>query len=243
MFPNISCFAFRVGDSNRYRKFLVIGVGRSEEILDLISKYEEDAQVAGLEILQKSRRVVLCLVTLNLRRLSDNHDLFEIVYKSNCIHVDPLLLRNGEKRFRIIAPSKKSLEALKKKLGKVGDLNIIDLRPITDQELFTFWGINSVPLHTLKLSAMQYKTISLAWRKGYYNWRRDITLSDIAKELGIAISTASEHLRKAEDRVIGSVIASLSEHSCIQGTSLFLPRELLENSFKNKFKKASPTFS
>src|SRR5206468_9812537 len=48
-----------------------------------------------------------------------------------------------------------------------------------------------------------------AHRYGYYSSPRDVTTESIARSLGVSRSTYEEHLRKAENRIMGNLIPYL----------------------------------
>ena len=51
------------------------------------------------------------------------------------------------------------------------------------------------------LSQRQRDVFELARERGYYNWPRDISATELAEELGVSKATVLEHLRKAESRL------------------------------------------
>lgn len=56
------------------------------------------------------------------------------------------------------------------------------------------------------LTDRQYEAVRVAVETGYYAEPRTATLEDVAAELGCATSTASDHLRKAEARVMARLV-------------------------------------
>lgn len=61
------------------------------------------------------------------------------------------------------------------------------------------------------LSQRQLEALLLAHREGYYSWPRDLSGSDLADKMGLSPSTFHEHLRRAEARVLGEMIAEYKE--------------------------------
>lgn len=57
-----------------------------------------------------------------------------------------------------------------------------------------------------RLSPRQREAVLAAHRLGYYDTPRQATHEDIAAEIGCAESTASEHIRKAEAKLVGGVL-------------------------------------
>lgn len=56
------------------------------------------------------------------------------------------------------------------------------------------------------LTDRQYEAVRAAVETGYYAEPRTASLEDVAEELGVATSTASDHLRKAEARVMSRLM-------------------------------------
>ena len=224
-FPSVSLIASKIGNVNRYEKFIVLGVGDPSDLLKLISDYEKRAHVGEVEIVYKSRNVISFIIAVKSRRRR-SYNVFEATCKHNCMIINPLFMKNGEKRFRIIVPSRKSLELLLSDLSRGGKLQVINIRKAKFSDQI---GVTVPEFYDVRLSPMQYKALMTALRMGYYKWRRDVKLLDIAKELGITTATLSEHLRKAENKLISSMMTGLSKYVCLPGTSISLPRELVED--------------
>jgi predicted DNA binding protein len=53
------------------------------------------------------------------------------------------------------------------------------------------------------LTPRQKEAIELARAQGYYQWPRDVSADALAAELGVSKSTFLEHLRKAEQKLLG----------------------------------------
>lgn len=55
------------------------------------------------------------------------------------------------------------------------------------------------------LTARQQEILELAIDRGYYRPKRDVTIEDIGDEVGIATTTAWEHLQRAEAKVMNEI--------------------------------------
>lgn len=63
-----------------------------------------------------------------------------------------------------------------------------------------------------QLSNQQRKAVKTAVTVGYYDTPRGTTIERIADEMGCAHSTASEHLQRAESKVMASLFDSSHEN-------------------------------
>ena len=67
------------------------------------------------------------------------------------------------------------------------------------------------PLDT-GLTPKQEEILVEAYLKGYYNYPRKINLRQLARELGVSVSTLAEQLRKAEAKVVEAYVHSELPH-------------------------------
>lgn len=75
---------------------------------------------------------------------------------------------------------------------------------ITIESITTQSGGNSAFIPEREtLSARQEEVFTLAQKRGYYEWPRQISADDLATELDISKTTLLEHLRKAEAKLLG----------------------------------------
>ncbi len=58
-------------------------------------------------------------------------------------------------------------------------------------------------LRTDNLSERQREVFELARQRGYYEWPRGVTATELAEEVGISKTTLLEHIRKAEAKLLG----------------------------------------
>ncbi len=62
------------------------------------------------------------------------------------------------------------------------------------------------PAFTDDLTERQMETLEAAYAAGYFEWPRDSTAEEVADSMGIAAPTLHSHLRKAQNRVLRSVL-------------------------------------
>jgi predicted DNA binding protein len=82
-----------------------------------------------------------------------------------------------------------------------------DAMDVTLEEVGRFPSARANPASDL--SDRQWEALETAVDLGYYNQPRATTHEEIAAELGCAPNTASEHLQKAEAKLINAVVESV----------------------------------
>jgi predicted DNA binding protein len=113
-------------------------------------------------------------------------------------------LQNGKMGFDLLVEDRESISdtvSLLREFGTVTveritqDFDTVIVPSITEwQSLF-----ESIPTR-------QRELLNTAMEQGYYEMPREITLKELADEVGIAKTTASQHLRKAERRLVSFTI-------------------------------------
>ena len=74
---------------------------------------------------------------------------------------------------------------------------------------------------TQELTDRQFEVLMMARRMGYYDLNRSVTMEDIAAEMDLSSATICEHLNRAENHVISSVVdAVYPEQTMATGRSL-----------------------
>ncbi len=68
------------------------------------------------------------------------------------------------------------------------------------------WRLNPSVEASVEVPSRQKEALEKAYDLGYYSVPREATHDDVADELGCSKSTASEHLRKAEARIVASAM-------------------------------------
>lgn len=81
--------------------------------------------------------------------------------------------------------------------------------PITMTALHGLTPIETGPEATLTES--QEEALILAYRRGYFNSPRDVTMEELGAELGISQQAVASRLRRGIRRVLGGTLSALSE--------------------------------
>ncbi|WP_247731244.1 helix-turn-helix domain-containing protein [Halovivax limisalsi] len=105
-------------------------------------------------------------------------------------------------------------------VGKSGPLQemLTELSPDVD---FDVTAVGEFPCpaedRSTRLTDRQREVVQVALAMGYYERPRRITHEEIAAELDCGVSTVTEHLQKAEDKLIRSAIGDEIRHCGVRG--------------------------
>lgn len=135
------------------------------------------------------------LVVLDLTEASVIEDVLKAVTKKGLIVAKPVVYRNGQVHARIVGGS----STLQKAVDEIPSEVDIEIVSVGD-----FDRSRDTPVS--KLSDRQREAVFAALDLGYYDRPRRSTHEDIADRLGCEPNTASEHLQKAESKILNEVL-------------------------------------
>jgi len=126
--------------------------------------------------------------------------LFDAIHRadplSGFVIRTPIIYRDGAMHGRIVGDP----EALQRAFDDVPEVIDVDV-----EEIGRFRGAVEEPETTL--SERQHEAVSTALALGYYRQPREATQADVAAELDCSPQTAGTHLRKAESKVMRTVLS------------------------------------
>ncbi|MEY7850641.1 helix-turn-helix domain-containing protein [Natrarchaeobius sp. A-rgal3] len=173
---------------------------------DIRSALERIDATVGLERRLDGERETLAVTDSCLRAHETTIDTY--LERHGCLLLPPIRYANGRKRCRVLAPESEALAGIYEALVSDGvDVDVRSKRtvqlPITPSPLSDLENV--VPA----LTDRQRETIVTAVENGYYEIPRETTTDDLAGELGVARRTAEDHLRRAERKLLTSVVLRL----------------------------------
>ncbi len=156
-----------------------------------LSKYlriiDEHPSTRFIQILEKTPTTLDFLAVI---RDTTGIKAFEEAY---CFIKPPIIVESGCKVYNLIVPDVSFLTQAYSKLKSVGEWKLIEVRRIVSKK----------PV----LTEAQRKVLKVAWEMGYFSNRREVTLRDVSKALGISKSTAHKHLKDSISKLVERYMA------------------------------------
>ena len=188
--------------NHRYIGMLALETNEYEESLNVIRSHK---MVDSIDVVERydtseGRSAATILLRGRLTELTP----FQALMYEGYLPIGPTKLKNGCEYFNLLLGDR---EELAKAIELLFDFGTVSVERITRdfrreimpsraewQELFA-----SIP-------PRQREFLNTAVEKGYFEIPREVTLEELAKEMGITKTTASNHLRKAEHTLITFVL-------------------------------------
>jgi len=123
--------------------------------------------------------------------------------KHDFVDAPPAVYKDGWGYFRVIGFDESKTRDLFRDFNERGPTELIRKRELSLSVLPSSVWVNSL---FAELTEKQMDAVLKAHRYGYYTSPRQITTESIAKGQGLSRSTYEEHLRKAENRIMGALI-------------------------------------
>ena len=163
------------------------------------SEFDKKRFITGVK---QDKRVKHCAVKGNqLFVLVVGKDSIAEVFDKSLFFIQPVLMKDGFEYWELGSWDKKLLVDFYDKVKKIAKIELLKLK----EEFPAVFIQQSVP----KLTKKQRTVLELALEYGYYKYPRNISVKDLASKVKMPRTTFQEHLRKAEERVMGLLIEPL----------------------------------
>lgn len=161
-----------------------------------------DAAVGVADALDRGGEQVL--VTEDCLRAHTDGNVEAYLEAHNCLLLPPIRYEDGGKVVRILTLDAANLSAFYAAIADAFDVTVRSKREISrvaqDRPLLSLDSL--VPT----LSDRQEAAVSSAWDGGYYDVPRNTTTSELAATMGVDRRTFEEHLRLAEQKLVGAIV-------------------------------------
>lgn len=173
-----------------------------DDAIDEILSYVRDT-VGVQDLLCRPDELVI--VTSECLQQHEDDLIERYLSRHDCLLLPPLRYAAGAKFCRVLALDPAALTACYRDLLDDGFTVTVESK----REITTI--THDAPLLTLgsalpTLSPRQRETLGSAYDQGYYEIPRETTTTEIAAAVGVERRTAEEHLRRAENKLIASLI-------------------------------------
>ena len=138
-------------------------------------------------------------LTVSVEYPEENPSIRQLIEQFNCYPIELVVVQYGDERWQIRGESDTELRDLIETIESHG--NSVELLSRTTVRES---GTGTVPVAppTDLLTIKQNETLRTAFALGYYSSNDEVTIEQIADELGVHQTTTWEHLKKAEDKLI-----------------------------------------
>jgi predicted DNA binding protein len=126
------------------------------------------------------------------------------IEKENCLNLQPMIYSAGWEWYHITAFSDDDVRNLFKELDKHCTVEITSRKAISENSIHNNLLVTTRSLFG-DLTSRQINALITALDHGYYSLPRGKTAEEIALELGIPRTSFTDHLRKAQNKVIHAV--------------------------------------
>lgn len=140
---------------------------------------------------------------------ADPSSVIHLISTSGCIYTQPNVTKDGWESYRIFSFSQENIVRLIDSIREMGgQVRIKSLRPV---ELPCFCTDMLVPAESILagLTDKQVEMLCEAFSLGYFDQPAKVTADELAKRAGVSRSTFTEHLRKAEGKVMTNLFPIL----------------------------------
>lgn len=153
----------------------------------------------------------LHIIVYHHRFSSMKQNINEIIENSNCVEIQPTTYRDGSEWYRIVAFSDVDVRSLHEALSKIASVKTISQDSLPDSSIR---GSVMIPSSTLigKLTKKQQDALRSSIALGYFDIPSRTSTEIMAERYGVARTTFEEHLRKAEEKILKSLLPYLEMH-------------------------------
>jgi predicted DNA binding protein len=168
--------------------------GEEKQIKKFFADFKKDKKLKHLEI---EGNMFFFAYEVNLYDVPTSH------YSKKTFFLKPIIVdEKGYEYWEIASWNKQNLmDFIKETKSKIKDMIEFNILKIEKTKLSEIYFPQILP----DLSPGQRKALELASEEGYFNYPRKTELRDLAKIMGVSLSTYREHLRKAEGKIIPSL--------------------------------------
>lgn len=187
---------------NDHCDLLHVEAGNGDAVLDQV------ATEVGVreELVHRDHRVV---ITEQCLKHHEPATIEDYLARHGGLLVPPLTYTDGAKHCRILALDSPTLSAVYRDLSADYDIDVVEKHELTTPPRDSPMSTMDATLPTL--TARQRDVLRAAHDAGYYRIPREVTTAELAETFDLDRRTVEEHLRRAENKLLGSLV----EHGAV----------------------------
>ncbi|AGT35726.1 hypothetical protein N186_06940 [Thermofilum adornatum] len=197
-------------DDSKSKTLVYSLMPQKKKHVDEFSKVLNKEDTGKVKILMKSKSSLTFVIE------KDSCDFYAYTLGSGNFVIFPYLIRNGVRKFYLI--SEEDPKVITEKLAKRGDILRFQTSYICEAINDSYKLILQADIFS-KLTPLQREVISRAVIRGYFDWPRKFSLTDLAKELGVSKATLAEHIRRSEAKILSSLVGLEWKNTRYENTS------------------------
>lgn len=185
----------------RNREYIGLMTLETSEFETVLQIIEDAPTVLEVDVVERyDRQDGTTAATLFLEGVLTEFTPAQTLLYEGFLPMGPTTLENGRECFDLLLRNRDELTAAVEALEEFGHVSVERIsqefsREVTPSSAEWQELLASIP-------ARQRELLNLAVREGYFEIPRETTLEEIAEELGITKTTASNHLRKVERQMM-----------------------------------------
>jgi len=189
--------------NRRYLGLMTLETDDLEATCEVIEGHDDINSIEVVETYQPTDQSRAAATLFLKGELSQFSPLQTLMYEGY-LPLGPTKLKDGSECFDLLLEDREELSNATEILSEFGEVHIERIsrefrREITPSAAEWQELLSSIPQR-------QRELLNLALEHGYFDIPREVTLAELADEMGITKTTASNHLRKAEQQVMQFLI-------------------------------------
>lgn len=177
--------------------------GEPEAIAAFTSEFRSHSSVERFERVAGDADSSIGYFSSEIKFDDENPSILSRIHNKGCFQHNSVSVKRGKEHWKIYTEDTQTVHELVNELESLGNdvalYQNTDLESLEKTQFFDFAKILS------DLTPRQQAAFETALSLGYYSSDTDITTEEIAEELDVIQSTAWEHLKKAENKILTAV--------------------------------------
>lgn len=141
------------------------------------------------------------LITQGCNCAPGGNSISRLVEEVGAWDIPPIAYREGWESWRILAWDDRSVRTLFQRVREAGEFRLLSLRPVDNVQMEKMMLVPASDIFS-GLTDRQTEALVLGLERGYYSLPAETKIDRLAEGVGVSPSTLSEHLRKAETRIL-----------------------------------------